>query len=83
MKSVINYRTKIVSDCNLVEEAILCFIFNNNEGKSQPMQFNMVNWNPMQDRHYQDKYEAEILTLYSNPPKQTLSHTVQIEVQVK
>lgn len=47
------------------------------------MQFNMVNWNPIQDRHYQDKYEAEILTLYSNPPKQTRSHTVQIEVQVK
>lgn len=75
MKSVINYRTKIVSDCNLVEEAILCFIFNDNEGKSQPMQFNMVNWNQMQNRHDEDKYKSEMLTLYSNPPKQTHSHT--------
>lgn len=47
------------------------------------MQFNTVNWNQMQNRHDEDKYKAEMLTLYSNPPKQTHSYTVQIEVQVK
>lgn len=48
MKSVINYRTKIVSDYNLVEEARLYFVFNDNEGKTQSMQINTTNWNEAQ-----------------------------------
>lgn len=37
----------------------------------------------MQTGHDEDKYKAEMLTLYSNLPKQTHSQTAQTEDQVK